>query len=79
MEDPALSQRSPNRLAAFYRSTVGKKAAMAVSGIVLFVFLFGHLAGNLQIFLGAEKLNDYAALLKRMPESLWLARIVWPS
>jgi succinate dehydrogenase / fumarate reductase cytochrome b subunit len=48
---------------------------MAVSGIVLFVFLLGHLAGNLQIFLGAEKLNDYAALLKRMPEALWLARI----
>jgi succinate dehydrogenase / fumarate reductase, cytochrome b subunit len=68
--------RSPNRWAAFYRTTVGKKVVIAVSGLVLFLFVVTHLAGNLQIFLGAEKLNDYAALLRRMPELLWPARIV---
>ncbi len=69
------NSRPAGRIASFYRTTVGKKAVMAISGVVLFVFLLGHLAGNLQIFLGPEKLNDYAALLQRMPEALWLARI----
>lgn len=68
--------RPENRLAAFYCTTVGKKLVMAVSGVLLFVFVITHLAGNLQIFLGADKLNDYAALLRCMPELLWLARIV---
>jgi succinate dehydrogenase cytochrome b subunit len=67
-------RRTSSRLAAFYAATVGKKAVMAVSGAVLLVFVVGHLAGNLQIFLGADKLNNYAALLRRMPELLWLAR-----
>jgi succinate dehydrogenase / fumarate reductase cytochrome b subunit len=69
-------RRSPYRATAFYCTTVGKKLVMAVSGLLLFVFVITHLAGNLQIFLGADKLNDYAALLRRMPELLWLARIV---
>ena len=76
IQPPPPRRRSPNRLGAFYRTTVGKKLVMAVSGLVLFLFVSTHLAGNLQIFLGAEKLNDYAALLRRMPELLWLARIV---
>ncbi|HQU46274.1 MAG TPA: succinate dehydrogenase cytochrome b subunit [Pirellulales bacterium] len=67
--------RSPNRLADFYRTTVGKKLVMAVSGLLLFIFVITHLVGNLQIFLGAEQFNDYAALLRRMPEVLWPARI----
>ncbi|HWB12746.1 MAG TPA: succinate dehydrogenase cytochrome b subunit [Pirellulales bacterium] len=69
-----LKRRPPNRLAAFYRATVGKKAVMAVSGSVLFVFVITHLAGNLQVFLGSEKFNAYAALLRGMPGLLWSAR-----
>jgi succinate dehydrogenase / fumarate reductase cytochrome b subunit len=71
---PPSRHSAPSRLAAFYGATVGKKLVMAVSGVVLLVFVIGHLAGNLQIFLGADKLNEYAALLRRMPELLWLAR-----
>lgn len=48
---------------AFYRSTIGKKAIMAVTGIIGIVFVILHMAGNLQAFAGAEKLNQYAALL----------------
>jgi succinate dehydrogenase / fumarate reductase cytochrome b subunit len=48
---------------AFYRSTIGKKIIMAVSGVVGVVFLILHMAGNLQAFMGAEKLNEYAAIL----------------
>ena len=68
-------RRTPSRLVAFYRTTVGKKLVMAVSGAVLLLFVISHLAGNLQIFLGAEKLNRYAQFLRGMPELLWLARI----
>lgn len=74
LRDRPVPRRTPNRFAAFYSATVGKKAVMAVSGVVLLAFVVGHLAGNLQIFLGAAKLNDYAALLRRTPELLWLAR-----
>lgn len=68
-------RRAVNRPAGFYRPTVGKKLVMAVSGAALLVFVIAHLAGNLQIFVGAEKLNRYALLLRGAPELLWLARI----
>jgi succinate dehydrogenase / fumarate reductase, cytochrome b subunit len=59
----------------FYSSTVGKKAAMAASGAVLFLFVAAHLAGNLQIYEGPQKLNDYSRLLHSMPALLWGARV----
>jgi succinate dehydrogenase / fumarate reductase cytochrome b subunit len=59
----------------FYISTIGKKAVMAVSGAILFLFVVGHLIGNLQIYEGPEKLNQYAAFLRSMPALLWTARI----
>jgi succinate dehydrogenase / fumarate reductase cytochrome b subunit len=59
----------------FFGSSVGKKLVMAVTGIILFSFVLGHMAGNLQIYLGAEKLNDYAALLKGMGAMLWVVRL----
>ena len=43
---------------------------MAVSGCILFLFVAGHLIGNLQIFEGPEKLNRYAVLLRSMPALL---------
>jgi len=48
---------------------------MAVSGAALFLFIVGHLLGNLQIFLGPEALNRYSAFLKSTGELLWMARI----
>lgn len=47
----------------FYRSTVGKKILMAVSGIIGVAFLILHMLGNLQIFQGPAKINGYAAML----------------
>lgn len=63
------------RPANFYGSTVGKKAVMAVSGMVLFLFVIGHLIGNLQIYEGPEKLNNYAKFLRSVPAALWTVRI----
>jgi succinate dehydrogenase / fumarate reductase cytochrome b subunit len=64
-----------SRTLRFWQTTVGKKAVMAVTGLILFGFVVGHLAGNLQVFEPPEKLNRYAALLKSLPSLLWGARI----
>ena len=66
----------PSRLAAFWANAIGKKALMAVTGIVLFVFVLVHMAANLQAFQGPAKLDRYAELLHVSPGLLWTARIV---
>ncbi|MFE0462228.1 succinate dehydrogenase cytochrome b subunit [Kitasatospora sp. NPDC058965] len=66
---------------ALWRSTVGKKAAMAASGLVLLAYLVAHMLGNLKIFFGPGELNGYAAWLRTVGQPflghewfLWLAR-----
>ncbi len=49
---------------------------MAVTGVILFLFVVGHLLGNLQIFAGPERLNAYSAFLKGTGEILWAVRAV---
>src|SRR2546422_4383805 len=46
------------------RSLVGQKAVMAVTGVILFLFVVGHLLGNLKIFEGPEAFNAYAEGLR---------------
>ncbi|MEM7448580.1 MAG: succinate dehydrogenase cytochrome b subunit [Myxococcota bacterium] len=58
-----------------YQTTIGKKVVMAVSGLVVFGFVIGHLAGNLNLYAGPTAINDYAAWLRSMPKLLWGARI----
>ncbi|WP_084265084.1 succinate dehydrogenase cytochrome b subunit [Actinomadura macra] len=53
---------------AIYRSTVGKKAVMAVTGGILVLYLVAHMIGNLKIFLGAEDFNHYAHWLRTIGE-----------
>ena len=60
----------------FWNTTNGKKAIMAVTGVVLFGFIVGHLLGNLQIFLGRDAFNRYAETLHSMPALLWGTRVV---
>lgn len=63
--------------ASFYRSSVGKKAVVAATGIAMLLFLAGHLAGNLLIFSGKgpEAINQYAQWLHSLGSLLWVARI----
>lgn len=61
-------------LFGFYETTIGKKMVMALTGMVLVGFVVGHMAGNLQIFLGPEAFNHYAAVLHANPALLWGAR-----
>lgn len=63
-----------NRVSAFYRSSVGKKFIVAITGIVLLLFIIGHLLGNLQIFLGPDWINSYAQHLRDLGPLLWLIR-----
>jgi succinate dehydrogenase / fumarate reductase cytochrome b subunit len=61
----------------FYRSTIGKKVIMAVTGLIGIGFVILHMAGNLQVFVGAEKINAYGAMLHGpLAELTWLLRIV---
>jgi succinate dehydrogenase / fumarate reductase cytochrome b subunit len=66
----------------FYRSGVGKKYVMAITGIALMGFVFAHMVGNLKMFLGPEDFNEYGEFLRRLlvpllPHHvfLWLMRI----
>jgi len=66
-----------DRLVAFWDSSVGKKAVMAVTGIIGVLFVIGHMVGNLQVFQGAERLNAYGHLLHGpLNELVWGARVV---
>lgn len=59
----------------FPRTSVGAKLIVALTGVALVGFVIVHMLGNLQIFLGREAINRYAALLKSSSELLWVARI----
>ncbi len=72
----SVAEPREHRAPSFWQSTNGKKAVMAVTGCILFLFVVGHLAGNLQIFDGPARLNAYGKFLKNLGELLWLARIV---
>jgi succinate dehydrogenase / fumarate reductase cytochrome b subunit len=65
---------SPGNL-RFWQTTIGKKAVMAVTGFLLFGFVIMHLLGNLQIYISPDKINNYSAAIKSVPELLWTARI----
>ncbi|MGH9857711.1 MAG: succinate:quinone oxidoreductase, partial [Acidobacteriota bacterium] len=65
-----------NRAVAIYRSSIGKKAIMAITGMIGIGFVIGHMIGNLQVFQGPEKLNAYAEMLREYPALLYFARFV---
>ncbi|HZS17445.1 MAG TPA: succinate dehydrogenase cytochrome b subunit [Candidatus Udaeobacter sp.] len=62
-------------LTHFYRSSIGKKIIVASTGIILIVFVIGHLLGNLQIFIGPDWINGYSEHLRELGPILWLIRI----
>jgi succinate dehydrogenase / fumarate reductase cytochrome b subunit len=75
-------KRSPFPLIDLYRSAVGKKWVMALTGIGLMGFVFAHMVGNLKMFLGPEDLNHYGEFLRELlvpilprTVALWLMRI----
>ena len=73
---PTVIDRQLNPASQFYQAPIGKKVVMAITGVVLFGFVVGHMLGNLQVFLGPEKLNAYGAALHNTPALLWGTRII---
>ena len=83
---PTPVVNGPTRRRAFwplelYRSAVGKKWVMAITGIMLLGFVFGHMIGNLKVYLGADDMNHYGEFLRELlvpllPRTwfLWLMR-----
>ncbi len=64
-----------SRVSAWFQSSIGAKMVMAVTGLLLFLFVVSHLLGNLLIFAGRDATNAYAKGLKDMWALLWAARV----
>jgi len=63
----------------FYEAPIGKKAVMAITGVLLFGYVVAHLLGNLQIYSSdPDQINRYAAFLHNPANAglLWGARVV---
>ena len=60
----------------FLNSSIGKKVIMALSGVILFGYVLGHMIGNLQVYVGPEALNHYAVFLREVVHgwALWVVR-----
>jgi succinate dehydrogenase / fumarate reductase cytochrome b subunit len=57
-----------------WNSTIGLKIVAAASGVLLLLFVVGHMVGNLQVFLGPDAFNAYGEKLRMFPPLLWTAR-----
>lgn len=75
MATTTVIARKPSPVLAWLFSSLGKKTVVAVTGIVLVLFIFGHLAGNLSFFFGPDWINSYAVHLRDLGLLLWFARI----
>src|SRR5258705_254026 len=64
-------------LARLWRSTVGRKALVAASGLLLWLWVVLHVAGNLTLFSGPAAADGYAAALRPTPGAVWAARAAW--
>src|SRR2546425_1194702 len=63
------------QMSSIFNSSVGRKFIMAATGALLFLFVVGHLVGNLQVFGPPEMINRYAHFLKSEPLLLWAVRL----
>lgn len=65
-----------NVVLEFWRSTIGKKVVMALTGIFMVLWILGHVSGNLLVFKGPAAMNQYAAFLHSLGGVLWAVRAV---
>jgi succinate dehydrogenase / fumarate reductase, cytochrome b subunit len=64
------------RVVGFWQSTNGKKVVMALTGVMMFLFVIGHLLGNLLVFAGRAQINAYAQFLHFDDSLLWIVRTI---
>ena len=75
----AAAPQAIHRAIHFYAAPIGKKAVMAITGLILFGYVLGHMLGNLQIFSpDPDQINHYAAFLHSTANfaPLWVIRFV---
>jgi succinate dehydrogenase / fumarate reductase cytochrome b subunit len=65
-----------NRVLALWNTSVGKKAVMAATGLVMVAYLVTHVLANLLVFQGPAKINAYSRFLHGTGGALWAARLV---
>ncbi|HET6580014.1 MAG TPA: succinate dehydrogenase cytochrome b subunit [Gemmatimonadales bacterium] len=65
-----------SRALALWHTSVGKKAVMAVTGLIMVAYLITHVVANLTVFQGPAKINAYSAFLHGTGGALWAARLV---
>ena len=70
MQAPEKTSRRLPWVIELYKTDVGKKYAMAISGILGLLFIFFHMIGNLHVFEGAHELNEYGEALRDIGEPL---------
>ena len=70
------------RVLRLWDSTVGKKIVMASTGVILILFVVGHMVGNLKVYMGREAFNHYAEGLRVFGapffaemQLLWIIRV----
>jgi succinate dehydrogenase / fumarate reductase, cytochrome b subunit len=63
-------------LGRFLSSNIGLKVLMALTGVVMFGYLIGHVTGNMLIFKGPEAINSYSKFLHDSTGLLWGTRIL---
>ncbi len=81
-EPGSRAQRKAPFLVELYRSALGKKYVMAITGIMLVGFVFAHMVGNLKMYLGPADFNHYGEFLRELlvpilprTVALWLLRV----
>lgn len=67
---------SKNPFVAFYQSSIGKKYIVAITALFLVLYVLGHLLGNLQIYMGPDRINAYAKFLHDLGPILWTVRVI---
>ena len=65
-----------NRVLGLWRTSVGKKAVMAATGVIMVAYLITHVLANLLVFQGPDKINAYSRFLHGTGGALWAARLV---
>jgi succinate dehydrogenase / fumarate reductase cytochrome b subunit len=65
-----------NLAVALFRTSIGRKIIMAVTGLVLVGFITAHLIGNLHVFGPADEMNGYSHFLQSLGPALWIFRAV---
>jgi succinate dehydrogenase / fumarate reductase cytochrome b subunit len=73
---PAARRAYRTRLQRLLNSSIGLKIMMALTGVILSGFVLVHMLGNLQVFQGAEAIDEYGRLLRKEPALLWTFRAV---